>query len=52
MGGLAGYSFLKSRGSSTNDADKIQRIFTNANWNTKGETIRLQRKTNTFWKMV
>jgi hypothetical protein len=46
MGGLAGYSFLKYRGSSTNDADKIQRIFTNANWNTKGETIRLQRKRN------
>lgn len=44
MGGLASYSFLKSRGSGSNDAEKIQKIFTNASWNAKGETIRLQRK--------
>ncbi len=44
MGGLAGYSYLKSRGTGSNDADKMQKIFTNASWKTKGETIRLQRK--------
>lgn len=45
MGGVAGYAYLKTNGSSSNDADKIQKIFSNAGWNGKnGETIRLQRK--------
>ncbi|MCM3651352.1 FtsK/SpoIIIE domain-containing protein [Metabacillus litoralis] len=45
MGGLAGYASLKTSGSTSNDADKIQRIFANAGWNGRNsETIRLQRK--------
>ncbi|MDN4073639.1 FtsK/SpoIIIE domain-containing protein [Fictibacillus terranigra] len=48
MGYVASYSFLKSHGSPTNDASKIQRIFANAGWvgKEKGEikTIRLRRK--------
>jgi DNA segregation ATPase FtsK/SpoIIIE, S-DNA-T family len=49
LGSLAGYGYLKSNGSPTNDADKIQRIFVNAGWvgKDKGEikTIRLRRRT-------
>lgn len=44
MASLAGYAYLKKNGSTTNDADKIQKIFANSSWNVKGETIRLQRK--------
>jgi predicted ATPase len=45
MAGLAGYAFLKQKGPATNDAEKIQKIFTNCGWNGKnGETIRLHRK--------
>ncbi|MBO1515507.1 FtsK/SpoIIIE domain-containing protein [Metabacillus bambusae] len=45
MGGLAGYASLKQSGSTSNDADKIQKIFANSGWNGRnGETIRLQRK--------
>jgi FtsK/SpoIIIE family len=47
IGGVAGYGYLKTNGV-TNDADKIQRIFTNAGWvkKEKGETktIRLRRR--------
>ncbi|MCU9614061.1 FtsK/SpoIIIE domain-containing protein [Caldibacillus lycopersici] len=43
--GLAGYSYLKSKGTGTSDSDKIQKIFANAEWQgKKGESIRLQRK--------
>lgn len=44
---LAGYSYLqvKSSGPSVSDAQKIQKIFTNAGWASKrGETIRLHRR--------
>ncbi|MGG1691829.1 FtsK/SpoIIIE domain-containing protein [Heyndrickxia ginsengihumi] len=48
VAGLAGYSFLKTKGTGTSDADKIQTIFTNADLSIrkggKTETIRLQRK--------
>jgi hypothetical protein len=45
MGGLAGYASLKTSGTPSNDADKIQKIFANSGWNGRnGETIRLQRK--------
>ncbi|MBO1515074.1 FtsK/SpoIIIE domain-containing protein [Metabacillus bambusae] len=45
MGGVAGYAYLKTSGSPSNDADKIQRIFANSGWNGRnGEMIRLQRK--------
>jgi hypothetical protein len=45
MGGLAGYASLKTGGTPSNDADKIQKIFANSGWNGRnGETIRLQRK--------
>ncbi|MFT4415337.1 FtsK/SpoIIIE domain-containing protein [Fredinandcohnia humi] len=47
MGSLAGYASLKKGGTTSNDADKIQKIFANAGWNGKnGETIRLHRKSN------
>jgi len=44
MAGLTGYAYLKKNGSTSNDAEKIQKIFSNASWNIKGETIRLQKK--------
>ncbi|PAD67039.1 hypothetical protein CHH83_20960 [Bacillus sp. 7586-K] len=45
MSGVAGYAYLKTKGSTSNDADKIQKIFANAGWTGRnGETIRLQRK--------
>jgi hypothetical protein len=44
--GLAGYSFLQFKGGPTvSDAQKIQKIFSNAGWQGRGgETIRLHRK--------
>ncbi|MGE8082093.1 hypothetical protein [Peribacillus loiseleuriae] len=49
MAGVAGYSYLKTSGSSMSDADKIQRIFNNAGMNArengKVKTIRIHRKT-------
>ncbi|MFJ5625589.1 FtsK/SpoIIIE domain-containing protein [Peribacillus loiseleuriae] len=49
MAGVAGYSYLKTSGSSMSDADKIQRIFNNAGMNVrekgKVKTIRIHRKT-------
>ncbi|WP_378931882.1 FtsK/SpoIIIE domain-containing protein [Metabacillus herbersteinensis] len=45
MSGVAGYAYLKTNGSPSNDAGKIQKIFANSGWNGRnGETIRLQRK--------
>lgn len=45
MGGVAGYAYLKTGETPSNDADKIQKIFANSGWNGRnGETIRLQRK--------
>ncbi|MBB6446428.1 FtsK/SpoIIIE domain-containing protein [Bacillus benzoevorans] len=48
MGALGGYAYLKTNGPAANDADKIQRIFTNSGLivreNGKTETIHLQRK--------
>lgn len=44
--GLAGYSFLQVKGGPTvSDAQKIQKIFTNAGWRGRGgETIRLHKR--------
>jgi FtsK/SpoIIIE family len=46
---LAGYSYLQVKGGPTvSDAQKIQKIFTNAGWAGKGgETIRLHRRRKT-----
>jgi hypothetical protein len=45
MAGVAGFSYLKTSGPATNDADKIQRVFANAGWTGKnGETVRRHRK--------
>ncbi|WP_368657610.1 FtsK/SpoIIIE domain-containing protein [Metabacillus halosaccharovorans] len=45
VGGLTGYAYLKKNGSASNDADKIQKIFANSDWNgVNGETIRIHRK--------
>ncbi|SEH78705.1 DNA segregation ATPase FtsK/SpoIIIE, S-DNA-T family [Halobacillus karajensis] len=40
MAGVAGYSYLKTNGPTTNDGEKIQRIFSNSGWtiNEKGKT--------------
>lgn len=46
MAGVTGMAYLKSNGPATNDADKIQKIFSHSGWNGKaGETIRIHRKT-------
>lgn len=46
MASVTGYAYLKTNGSSSNDADKIRKIFTNSGWTgINGETIRIQRKT-------
>lgn len=44
MSGITGMAYLKTNGSSSNDADKIQKIFLNAGWSGKNETIRLHKK--------
>ncbi|MGG3801815.1 FtsK/SpoIIIE domain-containing protein [Metabacillus fastidiosus] len=45
MAGVAGFAYLKSNGSPSNDAAKIQSIFTNSKWTgVNGETIRIHRK--------
>ena len=48
MAGVAGYSYLKTSGPATNDAEKIQRVFANSGLtikeNGRTKTIRLHRK--------
>ncbi|WP_163526600.1 FtsK/SpoIIIE domain-containing protein [Halobacillus ihumii] len=48
MAGVAGYSYLKTKGPATNDGEKIQRIFANSGWTIKEDgkvkTVRIQRK--------
>jgi S-DNA-T family DNA segregation ATPase FtsK/SpoIIIE len=44
MGGLAGFAYMKTNGSPSNDADKIQKIFLNSGMTLKGESIHLQKR--------
>ncbi|UOQ93429.1 cell division protein FtsK [Halobacillus shinanisalinarum] len=48
MAGVAGYSYLKTKGPATNDGEKIQRIFANSGWTVqedgKMKTVRMRRK--------